>query len=118
MPSSTKCSDLLKYKYKPPKDKHEHYYEAKIQLRPLDEELIKFVIAQIDDSDRVRISKTAKLKTGVDIYVSSRKFATSLGKKLKKRFKSGKLVVTKTLFSKNKQTSKDIYRVTVLFRLN
>ncbi|MBT3866045.1 hypothetical protein HOF78_03015 [Candidatus Woesearchaeota archaeon] len=118
MRSSTRSSKVLSYKYKPPGDKHEQYYEAKIQLRPFDESLIRFVIDQIDNSGRVRISKTAQIKTGVDIYVSSRRFATSLGKKLKMKFKGGKLVVTKTLFSRNRQASKNIYRVTVLFRLN
>tara|TARA_Y100000310_G_scaffold345198_1_gene462593 strand:- start:4134 stop:4490 length:357 start_codon:yes stop_codon:yes gene_type:complete len=118
MPSSIQSDKILSYQYKPPGDKHEDYWEAKIQLRPFDEELIKYVIKEINNSDRVRIAKLKKIKTGVDIYVSSRKFATSLGKKLKKRFKGGKLLVTKKLFSRNRQTSKNIYRVTVLFRLN
>ncbi len=118
MPSSTHSNKVLSYKYKPPGDKHEQYYEAKIQIRPFDEQAIRFVIDQIDNNDRVRISKTTQLKTGVDIYVSSRRFATSIGKKLKTKFKGGKLLVTKTLFSRNRQTSKNIYRVTVLFRLN
>ncbi len=118
MPSSTHSNKILSYRYKPPGEKHDQYYEAKIQIRPFDESVIRFVIDQIDNNDKVRISKTTQLKTGVDIYVSSRKFATSLGKKLKTKYKEGKVLVTKTLFSRNRQTSKNIYRVTVLFRLN
>ncbi len=118
MPSSTLSNKALTYKYKPPGDKHENYYEAKIQIRPKDEQAIRFVIDLIDNNDRVRISKVVELKAGVDFYVSSRKFAAVIGKKLKARFKEGKVLVTKTLFSRNKQTSKNIYRVTVLFRLN
>jgi NMD protein affecting ribosome stability and mRNA decay len=118
MPSSTISKETTKYKYKPPINTHEDYYEAKIQLRTTDEKLIRYVIDEIDKSNRVRISKVIKLKTGIDIYVSSRKFATSLAKKAKKRFNGAKTLVTKTLFSRNKQTSKDIYRVTVLIRLD
>ncbi|MBT3262040.1 hypothetical protein HN992_02975 [Candidatus Woesearchaeota archaeon] len=118
MPNTTPSNDALKYKYKPPGDKHENYWEAKLQLRPYDEEMIKFVINQIDNNDRVRIMKVLELKTGIDLYLSSRKFAAILGKTLKKKYKDGKILVTKSLFSRNKQTSKNIYRVTVLFRLN
>jgi len=117
MPNSTTSKKEIKYNYKPPIDTHDQYYEAKIQLRPYNEKILKYVLNEIDNNKKVRISKTQKLKTGVDIYVSSRKFATSLAKKMKKKFKPKNVLVTKTLFSRNRQTSKDIYRVTVLFRL-
>lgn len=118
MPNSTLLANPLTYKYKPPMGKHELYYEAKIQIRPFDENVIRFVVSMIDNNSKVRIARVEELKTGVDIYVSSRKFAAIIGKKLKVKFKNGKLLVTKALFSKNRQTSKDIYRVTVLFRLD
>ncbi len=118
MPSSTLSSNALNYRYKPPKDKHALYWEAKIQLRPLNEELIRIVIAMIDKRDDVRIARIELLKTGIDIYLSSRKFAAIIAKRLKLRYKTGKVLVTKQLFSRSRQTSKDIYRVTVLFRLN
>lgn len=117
MPSFTHSSEIT-YKNKPPGDKHIDYYEAKFQIRPFNEEVIRYIINEIDNNNKVRISKVVELKTGIDIYLSSRKFATSFGKKLKAKFKDGKLLITKTLFSKNRQTSKNIYRVTVLFRLN
>ena len=117
MPNSTTSKEEIKYRDKPPINTHDQYYEAKIQLRPFNEKLIKYVLNEIENNQKVRISKIQKLKTGVDIYVSSRKFATSLAKKMKKKFKPKKILVTKTLFSRSRQTSKDIYRVTVLFRL-
>ncbi len=122
MPSSSLSnksrSKVLTYRYKPPGEKHDQYYEAKLQLRPFDETMIRFVIDQIDENNKARIAKAVELKTGVDLYLSSRKFAAVLGKKLKKKYPAGKVLVTKTLFGQNKQTSKIIYRVTVLFRLN
>ncbi len=118
MPNSTPSDNALTYKYKPPMDKHALYWEAKIQLRPFNEEVIRFVIDAIDNNDQVRIARIDQIKTGIDIYLSSRKFAAIIGKRLKSKFKEGRLLVTKTLFSRSRQTSKDIYRVTVLFRMN
>jgi len=118
MRNSIQSNETLTYKHKPSIDKHDLYYEAKIQIRPFNIDVIRFVINAIDTNNKVRISKIEEIKTGVDIYISSRKFAAVIGKKLKTKFKEGNLLVTKTLFSKSRQTSKDIYRVTVLFRLN
>ena len=93
-----------------------NYYEAIIQLRPKDEEVLHFIIDEVEKRKEVFISEVKPCKTGYDIYVSSQKFARALGKKLKDRFK-GVLKITKTLFSRDRQTSKTLYRATVLFRL-
>ena len=98
------------------KQKHELYYEAIIQLRPANNQLLSYIDNQIEKRNDVFISKIDELKTGIDIYISSRKFAMALGKKLKKAF-PGELKLSRTLFSQDRQTSKKIYRVTVLFRL-
>ena len=47
--------------------------------------------------------------------MSSNKFAISMGNKLYKKF-GGIMKINEKLFSRNKQTSKDLYRVTVLYR--
>ena len=91
------------------------YYEAILQLRPFDKELIDFALQQIEKSD-CEIVKQEKLKTGINLYLSSRKFAIMLTKRLKKRF-DGTVKVTKTLHTRDRQTSKNVYRVTVCFRL-
>ncbi|RME55066.1 hypothetical protein D6777_01810 [Candidatus Woesearchaeota archaeon] len=92
------------------------YFEAVIQLRPYNEEVMRFIENQVKKQDKVFISRVEKLKTGVDIYISSQRFARTLGQKLKRSFK-GELKITKTLFGRDKLKSKDIYRGTVLFRL-
>lgn len=91
------------------------YYEAKIQLRPGKKEFLDFVKKKVRKKGKVFISKVEVLKEGIDVYLSSWRFAISLGKMLKKRF-GGKVCVTRKLFSRNARTSKKIYRVTVLFR--
>jgi NMD protein affecting ribosome stability and mRNA decay len=72
---------------------------------------------QFKNNEKVWIAKEEKQKTGIDYYVSSNKFLLSLGKKLKKSFK-GELKTSRKIHTKNKLTSKDVYRVTVCFRLD
>ena len=98
------------------KQYHSDYYQAKIQLRPRDAELMKFVERQIEKRKDVWIAKRIFLKTGADYYISSNKFARIIGKKLKKTFK-GELKESRKLFSIDRQSSKTLYRVTVCFRL-
>jgi NMD protein affecting ribosome stability and mRNA decay len=93
------------------------YYEAILQLRPYNDELMKFVLGQIEERKNVHIAKQVKLKTGVDIYISDQRFTQALGKKLKKRFK-GKVIKSKKIHTVNRLTSKKVYRVTVCFRLD
>ncbi len=99
-----------------PKSFHSKYYEAIIQLRPKDEKLIDFVLNECKKNN-IYISKVIEHKTGVDVFVSSQKFAVALITQLKKRFK-GKPKITRSLFKTQRQTSKKVYRVTVLFRLD
>ncbi len=95
---------------------NDQYYEAKLQLRPLNKEVLKFVYGQIENRNDCLISKEEKLKTGIDLYLTSQKFAQILGKMLKKKF-DGKTIVSRSLYGVNRMTSKKVYRVTVLFRL-
>jgi len=92
------------------------YYEAIIQLRPADKEILKFVNKQIGKKKgKVSIAKIVELKTGVDIYLTSQRFALSLGRVLKKSFK-GELKITRSLYKISRITSKKIYRLTICFR--
>jgi len=93
------------------------YYEGTLQLRNPNKEVINFIKNQFKNNEKVHIAKHEKLKTGIDFYISSNRFLLSLGKKLKKSFK-GELKTSRKLHSKNKITSKDVYRVTVCFRLD
>jgi NMD protein affecting ribosome stability and mRNA decay len=97
--------------------RHANYFEAIIQLRPAQEDMLKYVHKQILKRKDVTISRQDVLKTGMDIYISSRKFAMALGKKLKKAFPNGTLTLSRTLHSQDPQSGKKRYRVTVLYRL-
>ncbi|MBU2638425.1 MAG: 60S ribosomal export protein NMD3 [Nanoarchaeota archaeon] len=96
--------------------KHSQYYEAIIQLRPVTDELMRFISNRVKERPKVFISKIKKLPTGVDIYISSQSYARAIGKKLKRSFK-GDLKITRTLHTMDRMSGKQIYRGTILFRL-
>jgi len=96
--------------------KHCMYYEAKIQLRPYKQTIYDFIYQQIKKYPQIWISKEEKLKTGIDIYISSQKFARStLAPKIKRIFKA-KVVISKQLYGRHKDKQTGIYRATVLIR--
>lgn len=98
------------------KQRHSGYFEAILQLRNPSEELMSFIRNQLKKRGNVFIAKEEQQKNGIDLYVSNQRFTQSLGKRMKKSFK-GELTISYRLFGRNRITSKDIYRVTVLFRM-
>ncbi|MBS3097227.1 hypothetical protein J4209_00360 [Candidatus Woesearchaeota archaeon] len=102
---------------KNPQTKNPQYYEGILQLRNPNEEALNFVRNQFKNNSKAWIAKVEELKTGIDFYISSNGFLLSLGKKLKKSFK-GELKTSRRLHTKDRLTSKQVYRVTVLFRLS
>ena len=92
------------------------YFEATIQLRPVKHKLYEYVLSEIERSKDCTIAKIDENKYGMDIQVSSQRFARALGKKLTRRF-DGELKLSRKLFTRDMYTSKEVYRVTVLFRL-
>lgn len=92
------------------------YYEAIIQLRPYNEEVINFIRKKVEERRNVFITKEINLKTGIDFYLTCQRFARALGQKLKRTF-NGELKTSRSLYGIRKGTSKKVYRVTVLFRL-
>jgi len=92
------------------------YYEGILQIRNPSEEVLNFICNQFENNQKVWIAKHEKLKNGIDFYISSNKFLLALGKKLKKSFK-GELKTSRKLHTRNRVTSKAVYRVTVLFRV-
>jgi len=96
---------------KPP---HSKYFEGILQLRNPTQELLDYVEDEADER-RVFITNIIKQEDGVDLYMTSQRFIQKLGRNLSKRF-CGELKISPQLFSRDAQTSKDIYRVNVLFR--
>ena len=96
--------------------KDPQYFEAILQLRNPNEELLNCVMNAVRKRKNVFIAKEVRMKGGVDYYISSQRFTRSLGNKLKKAFK-GELKVSRKLFGFDRQRSRLIYRGTVLFKM-
>jgi len=94
---------------------HNQYYEGILQLRNPNKEVITY-IKNCCNKEGVGITKIIKQKTGFDYYITSRKFLKKIGKNLQQQFK-GQLKMSPKLFSRNRLTSKNIYRLNVLFKL-
>ena len=94
------------------------YFEAILQLRNPNQDVVKFIENNVAKNKEkgVFITKREDVRNGLDFYLTSQRYAQSLGKKLKKTFK-GELKVSRKLFTTNRQTGKLVYRVNVLFRI-
>lgn len=96
-----------------------HYFEAVIQLRPYNDEVFDFIQHEMKKyGPTIFISRILKLKTGIDIYISSQKFARMMGQLMKKKFKNGTLLITEKFHTWDRLRSRKLSRATVLFRLN
>lgn len=94
--------------------KHPLYYEAILQLRNPDKHVLELVDDGIDKKG-IGVAKVDKVRGGYDFYLADQKFAQQIGKQLRTKY-GGILKVTAKLYSVSHQTSKEIYRVTVLYR--
>jgi len=93
-----------------------NYYQGILQLRDVNHEITDFVHNQIKKRNDVAVTKTVRYPNGLDLYLTSQKFITILGKKLRESF-GGELKVSSKLHTRNRQ-GQDLYRVNALFRLS
>jgi nonsense-mediated mRNA decay protein 3 len=91
------------------------YYEGILQLRNPTKELINFVKNDVKKND-VKIAAQKKVTNGADFYLTSNAYLLKLGKRLQSKF-GAELKTSRKLFSRSRQTGKQIWRVTVLIRL-
>ena len=92
------------------------YFEGILQLRNIGDEVVEFALNEIEKNENANIAKAIKVVNGVDIYLSPQKLLRSLGNKLQNHF-GGQLTVSRKLHTRSRVTSKDLYRVNVLFRI-
>lgn len=91
------------------------YYEAIIQIRPKNEELLNFIERDIKENSRISITKFEESKHGYDLYITSRSYLKNILPKVKSKFEI-ESKISRTLFGK--KDGKDVYRITLLIRLN
>ena len=94
---------------------HTGYYEGILQLREPTKDVLDYFDKWMSKQKNVSITKAVKLKTGYDFYLTSNKSLLAIGKKLYERF-GGEQKISRKLHTVRKQTSKKLYRVTIMFR--
>ena len=96
-----------------------NYYEAIVQIRPRSDEVLDFVRQEVEKRKDVFITKEIEKKFGYDVYITSQRFTRNiLAKKLKDRYRNSEIKSSKSLFSRHRMSGKEIYRSTILIRLN
>ncbi len=91
------------------------YFEGTLQVRNEDEEARRFLLDFVGRSG-AGVAKEAKARNGTDYFLTSKAVVEKAAHALQARF--GGLVKTSAqLFSRNKQTSKEIFRVNALIEL-
>lgn len=96
------------------KKKGGRYFEAKLQIRPKNDKVLTFV-KNYCKNKKMFISDIAEAEYGYDVYLSDQKEARNFGSLLKKKF-GGEMKQSKKLFGK--KDGRDIYRATLVFRLD
>ncbi|MDO8480546.1 MAG: NMD3-related protein [Nanoarchaeota archaeon] len=96
-------------------DKPRNYFEGVLQLRNPSQQIVDYVISEINKVPHVWIAKSVELDNGIDLLLSSNTFLRQIGKKLKERF-PGDLKLTSSIHTRNYMTQKDVHRGCVLFR--
>lgn len=97
-------------------ERHQDYFEGILQLRHVTPEALAFAKQKVMQRPQVSITKEKVVRGGVDLYLTSRTFLKTLAVAVQKQF-GGTLSMSPTLYSRDRQTSKDIYRLTVLLKL-
>lgn len=94
---------------------HKNYYEAILQVRPRTSPIEKFIEGAFKDTDKAHLVKKKILKTGVDYYISSWKFALPLGNLLVRRF-GGNVNLSRKIFGRSRKKGHVVYRSTIIYR--
>ncbi|MBI2548897.1 hypothetical protein HYW21_06115 [Candidatus Woesearchaeota archaeon] len=97
-------------------ERHQDYFEGILQLRHATPDAIVFARQKVMQHPQVHITKEKVVRGGVDLYLTSKTFLKTLAVAIQKQF-GGTLSMSPTLYSRDRQTSKDIYRLTVLLKL-
>ena len=95
------------------KEPNKQYFEGILQLRNPSQEVIDFIESKLKkNAEKLRISKIVEQKLGLDLYVTNNRYMQKLAQDIQKNF-GGILKKSPHLFSRNRQTSKNIYRLNI-----
>ena len=93
---------------------HKEYFEGILQLRNPTDEITNFIMDEMRRRPDVLITKQKKVGDGFDLFFTNQHFLQSLGKQLHTKF-FGDLKVSKKLYTRNRQTSRETFKATIFF---
>lgn len=96
------------------KKKNSSYYEAKIQIRPKNEKMLRMIKEHLNRENKSIISKEEDRKFGYDIYLTDKGALSKIISEMKRAFNI-EVVLSNTLYGR--KDGKEVYRTTALLRL-
>lgn len=98
--------------------KNTQYFEGVLHVRNPSEDLLSFLDELFDkaSSEGVFVTGYKKQKNGYDYQLTSKRYVMKIGQELQSKF-GGSLNVSEQLFSRDSQTSKDIFRVNATYTM-
>ena len=100
------------------KHRKTQYFEGVFQLRNPNLEVERFINSKVKKSEKfgVWINKELKVKNGIDYYYVNKHFFSKLAYDTQAKF-GGEVKISNKLFSRDRLTSKNIYRTNILIRI-
>ncbi len=113
-------SNIILIKEKKPKiktenSKHPEYFEGQLQMRNINQEILNYVQKRITNAKENVPTVVHHSEYNIDYSVSSRKLIHQIGVELKNKF-GGTVKEAAQLFSHDNLSSKNIYRLNVLYK--
>ncbi len=91
-------------------------YNGILQVRNPTKEITDFVKMELKNAkEGIHCIKEEEVVNGKDYKITDAQFTRNLSRRLQNKF-GGELLITAKLVSRSSQTSKDLYRITALFR--
>jgi len=94
------------------------YFEGILQIKNSDDYIVEFVHNELakQKPKGIFITKQTITKNRADFFITDQTYMKRLAVKLQKEF-GGKISLNPKLFSKNRQSGKELYRLTILLEL-
>ncbi len=96
------------------KKKNSSYYEAKIQIRPKNEKMLRLIKDYMNENGAVSVTREEESKHGYDLYLTNKRDLSKIISEVKKKF-NVEVKISSTLYGR--KDGREVYRITALLRL-
>jgi NMD protein affecting ribosome stability and mRNA decay len=99
----------------PKKTKHVDYFEGELHLRNISPDILKYVYRRVSNEGEHIPNVEEHSDKDFDLLLSSNSLLRKLGKELQQKF-GGEVTMSEKLFTRDHQTSKNLYRLNLSYR--